>query len=276
MKFLEKDATIRLLLTSDIRGAVRLTRAAGWNQIPSDWERLLWLEPAGCFTLESGGHLAATTTVVCYGKELAWLGMVLTAPEFRRRGFAESLIGRALRFAECRSVETLKLDATETGMSLYQKFGFVEECEVHRWQRAPGSVAARETLPYVPDSLYDRTTFGGDRAALLAQLAKLGAASLPGEGYAMGRPGFSAAYFGPCLANSPASARRLLRWFLADHGEEHVFWDLFPTNKEAVGIAEEFGFTPVRRLVRMALSRAPGRAVSNQNEVFAIAGFELG
>src|SRR5258708_36823310 len=96
MKALEKDVTIRLLRPSDISGAMGLTRAAGWNQVPSDWKRLLSLGPEGCFTLESGGRLAATTTVVCYGRELAWVGMVLTAPEFRRRGFAGALIGGAL------------------------------------------------------------------------------------------------------------------------------------------------------------------------------------
>jgi GNAT superfamily N-acetyltransferase len=276
MKLLEKDATIRLLRPSDISGAIKLTRAAGWNQIPSDWERLLALDPEGCFTLESAGQMAATTTVVCYDRELAWLGMVLTAPEFRRRGFAESLIEKALRFVECRRVATVKLDATETGIRLYRRFGFVEECEVQRWQRAPEPVEGAEGLSYRPDFLYDRTRFGADRAALLSQLAELGAASLSGEGYAMGRPGFSASYFGPCLANSPASARRLLRWFLARHGEEHVFWDLFPANKEAVRLAQEFGFSPVRRLVRMALSRTSDCAIPNHTEVFAIAGFELG
>jgi GNAT superfamily N-acetyltransferase len=276
MKLPEKDATIRLLRTSDISGAIRLTRAAGWNQLPSDWKRLLMLEPDGCFTLESGGHVAATTTAVCYGRELAWLGMVLTAPEFRRRGFAESLMGSALQFVQGRGVATVKLDATDTGVGLYRKLGFVDECEIERWQRAPGPIQASEAMSYSPDFPYDRTSFGADRSALLTQLAGLGAASLPGEGYAMGRPGFTAAYFGPCLAKSTASARRLLRWFLADHGKSHVFWDLFPSNKEAVRIAEEFGFVPVRRLMRMALFNSPARPTANQAEIVAIAGFELG
>lgn len=276
MKLLEKDVMIRLLLPSDISGAIGLTRAAGWNQISADWQRLLSLEPEGCFTLESGGRVAATTTVVCYGRELGWLGMVLTAPECRRRGFAELLIARALQFAEGRRLATVKLDATEAGIGLYRKFGFVEECEVHRWRRAPGPVEAGEVLSYHPDVRFDQARFGADRSLLLARLAELGAASLPGEGYAMGRPGFSAAYFGPCLASSPASARRLLRWFLAGHGQEYIFWDLFPAHKEALRIAEEFGFAPVRRLVRMVLSATAARPIPDRAEVFAIAGFELG
>jgi GNAT superfamily N-acetyltransferase len=276
MKLLEKDTTIRLLLPSDISEAIKLTRAAGWNQLPGDWERLLSLEPEGCFALESGGHLAASTTVICYGKELAWVGMVLTAPEFRRQGFAESLIARALKFTERRGIATVKLDATDSGINLYRKFGFVEECEIQRWQRAPAPVGAREVLGYCPDPSYDCARFGVDRSALLAQLAEFGACSLPSEGYAMGRPGFLAWYFGPSVAKSPAAARRLLRWFLANHAAENVFWDLFPTNQKAVQIAQEFGFAPVRRLTRMALSRIPAPTIANHPDVFAIAGFELG
>jgi GNAT superfamily N-acetyltransferase len=214
LKPLTTDSTIRLLRPSDMTAAIGLTREAGWNQLPGDWERLLSIEPAGCFALESRGSLAATTTVVCYGNELAWIGMVLTASEFRRRGFAQLLMQRALEFAELRGVVTVKLDATEAGIDLYRKYGFVEECEVHRWQRVPRPVDGAEVLSYSPALAYDRERFGADRARLLARLAELGAVSLPGEGYAMCRPGALATYFGPCLTNSRASARRLLRCFL--------------------------------------------------------------
>jgi ribosomal protein S18 acetylase RimI-like enzyme len=255
---------VRRLCHSDLDGALRLTRAAGWNQLAADWERLLFLEPEGCFALE------------CYGKDLAWVGMVLTAPEFRRRGFAESLIVHALEFAESRKIANLKLDATDSGIELYRKYGFVDECEIERWHRNPGPVEPTEVSGYSPDHAYDQINFGADRTHLLRELAKSGAASIFREGYAMGRPGFSAAYFGPCVAKSGAVARRLLRWFLADHSNDPVFWDLFPANKEAVRIAGEFGFSPVRRLTRMVLSRAGAHRISNSPEVFAIAGFELG
>jgi GNAT superfamily N-acetyltransferase len=267
---------IRRLCPSDLDGVLRLTRAAGWNQLAADWERLLFLEPEGCFALECDGQIAASTTVLCYDKDLAWVGMVLTAPEFRRRGFAESLIVHALEFAESRKIANLKLDATDSGIELYRKHGFVAECEIERWRRNPGPIEPAEVSGYSPDPVYDQLNFGADRTHLLSELAKVGAASVPEEGYAMGRPGFSAAYFGPCVAKSGTVARRLLRWFLTDHSEEPVFWDLFPANKEAVRIAEEFGFSPVRRLTRMALSRASAHRIPNSADVFAIAGFELG
>ena len=267
---------IRRLCPSDLDGALRLTRAAGWNQLAADWERLLFLEPEGCFVLECDGQIAASTTVLCYGNDLAWVGMVLTAPEFRRRGFAESLIVHALEFAESRKIANLKLDATDSGIELYRKYGFVNECEIERWRRNPGPIEPAGVSPYSPDAVYDRMNFGADRTRLLKELAKLGAASILEEGYAMGRPGFLAAYFGPCVAKSGAVARRLLHWFLADNAAQPVFWDLFPANKEAVRIAEEFGFSPVRRLTRMVLSHAGAHRIPTSADVFAIGGFELG
>ena len=267
---------IRRLCPSDLDGALRLTRAAGWNQLAADWERLLFLEPEGCFVLECDGQIAASTTVLCYGNDLAWVGMVLTAPEFRRRGFAESLIVHALEFAESRKIANLKLDATDSGIELYRKYGFMNECEIERWRRNPGPIEPAGVSPYSPDAVYDRMNFGADRTRLLKELAKLGAASILEEGYAMGRPGFSAAYFGPCVAKSGAVARRLLHWFLADNAAQPVFWDLFPANKEAVRIAEEFGFSPVRRLTRMVLSHAGAHRIPTSPDVFAIGGFELG
>lgn len=275
MSVLEKGPAIGLLLPSQMEGALRLTRAAGWNQVRSDWERLLALEPEGCFALECDRELAASTTVLSYGRDLAWIGMVLTAPEFRRRGFAQALIERALQFAEARNIGTVKLDATDSGVGLYRKYGFEEECEIQRWRREPRPAGQRAALSYEPDPTYDRRHFGADRAELLAALAPLGAAALPGQGYAMGRTGFSAAYFGPCVAESVDAARTLLRWFLANRPGEPVVWDLFPANQESVGLAEEFGFTLARRLTRMTFS-ASRRQIPNSDKVFAIAGFELG
>jgi hypothetical protein len=51
------------------------------------------------------------------------------------------------------------------------------------------------------------------------------------------------------------------------------FWDLFPDNRNAVGIARAFGFTPQRHLLRMARGK---ELEQNIDATYAIAGFELG
>ncbi len=272
---------IRLLRPSDIPAAMRLKEAAGWNQTEQDWRNLLEVEPEGCFALECDGVLASTATAVCYGAELAWIGMVLTAPEFRGRGFARRLMQHTLEFLHRRGVAWIKLDATDMGRPLYLQLGFQDEAPIERW--ALESSDHRNAPPALPadfllDEALDREAFGADRGQVLRRLAGWEAVSLPGQGYALARPGSKALHFGPCVCRTPEAARLLLEYFLARHPGRPVFWDLLPGNQAALRLAQELGFHPRRRLVRMVLPGAAGAPplIRNDNLVYAIAGFEYG
>lgn len=267
---------IRRLYPSDVSDAMRLTAAAGWNQTEQDWLRILALAPEGCFCVECDGVVAATTTAICYNRELAWVGMVLTAHEYRGQGFARLLINRVLDFLDASAVSQIKLDATDMGIQLYRSVGFVDESRTERWARQPG--VSTQSLPLEPgfDLALDREVFSADRSLLLHQLARAGAVEVPKVGYAMRRPGKGARYFGPCIATSACAALRLVEWFLARHGGEQTYWDLLPENADAVRLATEFGFSPVRRLTRMTLPRDGAVIRPDSSHVFAIAGFEYG
>jgi ribosomal protein S18 acetylase RimI-like enzyme len=271
---------IRRLRAEDIPQAMRLKDAAGWNQTEQDWLNLIELEPEGCFALETDGQVVSTTTVVCYGRDLAWIGMVLTAPEYRGRGFARRLMQEALAYARAREVAWIKLDATDMGRPLYQSLGFQDEQIVERWVLEPrqAPACAPEVSPFVLDEELDRLAFGASRRAVLERLARWEAVSLPGCGYAMGRPGSQAFYFGPCVCRTVDSARRLLEYFLARHAAETIFWDLLHSNPAALELARRFGFQPRRRLVRMSLrGREDAQPLGNRDElVYALAGFEYG
>jgi GNAT superfamily N-acetyltransferase len=271
---------IRLLNRSDIPAVMELNRAAGWNQLEADWLRLLELEPEGCFVLLCDGRIAATATTVCYGRRLAWIGMVLTHPDFRRRGFGRRVTEEAIEYAERRAVEWIKLDATDMGRPLYLELGFEDEAPIERWKMVlPAADAARASpAPFQFDVALDREAFGAERSALLENLARGEAASIPGQGYIMARPGANAFSVGPCVARSPLTARTLLEWLFSKHAGEPVFWDLLPANEPAVSLARQFGFAPARRLVRMVRR---GRSAAepfqaNDSLVYAAAGFEYG
>jgi len=271
---------VRLLSERDLPALVALKDAAAWNQTGEDWRNLLRLSPAGCFGIDCDAALVATATAVCYADRLAWIGMVLTHPGYRGRGFARRLMQQALAWIEARGADWIKLDATDMGRPLYASLGFVDECPIERWGRPPGAAGRARALP--PASLcslsaLDCAAFGADRSALLEVLAPFGSAGADGA-YAMGRPGSKAAYFGPAVAISPDAARDLVAWYVAGHAGETVYWDILPANAAAVVLAREFGFAPLRRLVRMA---RPGRAgapafAHDDSKVFAIAGFEYG
>jgi GNAT superfamily N-acetyltransferase len=271
---------VRLLSTADIPAGMRLKEAAGWNQTAADWERVLALEPDGCFAIECDGHVRATTTAVCFGEELAWVGMVLTDAQYRGRGFARQLMEHTLAYLRGKRVAWIKLDATDMGRPLYERLGFHGEGTIERWMRQAGAVTARSGVvgPFEFDAALDRQAFGADRSRLLHVLAGLESASIAGTGFALGRPGARSAYFGPCVARSAGAARELLAWFLEKHGGESVYWDILPVNGDAVTLAREFGFEPVRRLARMALTGVenPPALHNDDTRVYAAAGFEFG
>src|SRR3984893_13956885 len=130
---LANQGNLRLLDTKDLIGAMELSRLAGWNQAQDDWEMMLRLDPLGCFAIEADDRIAATTTLLCYGNRLAWIGMVLTRPEYRRRGFARCLMESALKRAADLKIQSIKLDATLQGQPLYEKLGFKKLTIVQRW-----------------------------------------------------------------------------------------------------------------------------------------------
>src|ERR1700722_19494284 len=136
---------IRLLEPPDVPQARALSQSAGWNQTPEDWALAIEMNPVGCFAMELEGALVATTTTIRYGTDLAWIGMVLTHPEYRGRGFARALMQQVLEHLS--DVETIKLDATEMGAPLYRQYGFVGECAIERW-RGQGCAAPVEAQSF--------------------------------------------------------------------------------------------------------------------------------
>ncbi len=211
--------------------------------------------------MEADARIVATTTTIRYGGDLAWIGMVLTHPEYRGRGFARALMKQALD--HLRDAATVKLDATDMGIPLYRQFGFVEECPVERWLK-PARIAAPVAVDaYEPAAQLVGQAFGADRSALLKELATVEAACLP-DAFAMGR----GIRFGPCVSRSKEAAEALARWFLARHPNEPVLWDLFDPS-----LARSLGFERFRTLTRM--TRGCGLKADN-SLVYAGAGFEFG
>ncbi len=264
---------LRTLQPSDIPDLMALKAAAGWNQTEADWLRFLSYQPDGCFGMEDAGRVVASSTCMCYGDEMAWIGMVLTLPEYRGRGLGRKLTQMAVDHAGRRAV---RLDASDLGRPLYESMGFVEECKVERWRREPSPHTGEppEVEPVHWDPVLDTEIFGADRTRLLKELAKHDAASHR-SGYAFARDGSDTPSFGPCVAGSPADADQLLRWFVRLHGRVRATCtDLFPDNKSARALATQYGFRCFRSLTRMVLRPAEPRKPDPR--IYAISCFAWG
>jgi GNAT superfamily N-acetyltransferase len=284
---------LRLMSVADLPFADSVRAQAGWNQTLDDWKRFLAMEPDGCFVAEWNGARAGTATTTIYGTELAWIGMVLVHPDYRRRGIGQALLGRCVEYLRGRGVRCIKLDATPLGKPVYDRLGFKEEWTLTRWERGkPGP------RPIVPDSSarnwragdarlahsLDVAAFGVSRQRLLEALAPQSSGALVVEsasgcieGYGLIRNGSRAIYLGPVAAGSADIGLRLLEALMARCGESDegkIYWDAPDSNAVAVAWARQNGFSPQRTLTRMYLGEntAPGEP----QKQFALVGPELG
>lgn len=271
-------AILRRLAASEVPAALELSEEAGWNQTADDWHMLIDLAPNGCLAIEMDGKLAATTTLLCYGRRLAWIGMVLTRKSYRGRGFARRLLTQALTLADQMEIETVKLDATDQGQPLYERMGFRSEEVIERWTK-PGAGSATGMGDPVGDRppenwlMADHRAFGADRSDLLERLARRGQPFVMDGSYCLTRPGRQSHYLGPSVCDRPGTARALIERALLTAGNRDCSWDLFPKNVDAAAIARDLSFTPTRRLQRMVR----GKDLRAENDsIYAIAGFELG
>jgi predicted N-acetyltransferase YhbS len=282
----EMQIEVRLLQESDIPAALLLKELAQWNQTENDWLRLLRLEPSGCFCATFDGEVVATTTTTTYRPELAWIGMVLVDPKHRQLGIATRLMNAALEYVAKAGVQTVKLDATPAGCSLYRKLGFKDESLIERWAGIGGprevTCSSLDTSVRPKALVFDRHAFGAERSKLLAMLiddccvTPLVTTAADGDltGYGLARPGSAAVYAGPLLATSTDAAATLLDGLLSQVSGQRVYIDLNGNFDGGRKILTERGFVKQRDLVRMFYGQSSDAGSSPL--IFAIAGPELG
>jgi len=229
-------AGILALSEADLEALLRLSGSAHWNQNEADWRTMLQLGRGwGIHAVSADGKvgLAASTLVLPYGSDFAWVSMVLVLPECRRRGFASRLLRHALDALAAQGRAAV-LDATPAGHAVYVQEGFADSWGFARWRRearsGPPAGAAADGAPstraltdadWPAIEALDTPAFGAPRRALLRALARrLPQAARVVEqggrlrGFVLARDGREACQIGPLLASDEGTARALLVYAL--------------------------------------------------------------
>lgn len=287
------ESKLRELNLDDLPAAQELSASAGWNQDAKDWSMMLQFGRGWGIDAPDGQgriQLAASVVVLPYGEQFAWTSMVLVLPEFRRRGFAQTLLRHALVYLAAQGRAAV-LDATPAGHAVYVQEGFADTWGFARYRREPGvplqgPAAGPATRPLVErdwpaiDAL-DRVAFGASRLPLLRRLAQRlpqAARVLEQEGrlrgYVLGRDGREAQQIGPLLADAPDVAQRLLHDALQPLLGEAVYVDLLDRHTAALNGLQPQGFVFQRPFMRMVhgTDAAPG----DPAPIVLAAGPELG
>ncbi|MDC0275453.1 GNAT family N-acetyltransferase [Verrucomicrobiales bacterium] len=250
-----EESKIRLLSFDDFPFAQTVRKIAGWNQTDTDWRRLVEHAPEGCFLIEHDGKPAGTATTTSYGTDLAWIGMVLVHPEFRRLGLATALLNHCLNYLLVeKKVRCVKLDATPDGQKVYEKLGFQVEYGLARWERnsEPFDENPNRGQIEIPSYKLDHIAFGADRSKFLDQMLQNSSRSISiDECFGTIREGMSAAYLGPVISDDRKIGERIISDLISTSPSSHIFWDIFDDNPDAIRLAESLGFIKQRKLIRM-------------------------
>ena len=151
-----------------LEGAVELSRQVKWPHRRDDWE-LAHSVSRGIVALEEG-RVVATIMMTPYGDDAAAINMVIVDAAMRGRGLGRKMMEEALAKAGER---TCCLAATQEGLPLYEKLGFVTTGEIVQHQgealsvSAPDSVSWAESGDLARLEALDREAFGHDRSALM-------------------------------------------------------------------------------------------------------------
>jgi len=287
MKSPEPAISVRPMRQEDIPFGLKLSRAAGWNQTEADWNMLFQHGAAGSQVAYYDGVLAGTVTLVSYQDRFRWVGMMLVADEFQRRGIGRALLTTALE--RLKDSETAFLDATPAGKRLYDSLGFKEVYGLARCLRRHGPTPVRTEIPVKPVSnkilldlyKYDIPTFGAERSPILSALYQRAPhlAFYSGEngavsGYCLGRTGRQFTQIGPIIADRLEIAQALLLTALQNCAQEEVIVDT-PLHQSGWNqFLSDIGFKIQRPFTRMKIGEF--ELPEDHALQLAIAGPEMG
>jgi GNAT superfamily N-acetyltransferase len=211
-------------MTSEhLDGAVELSRQVKWPHRSQDWE-LAQSVSRGVVALNEE-RVVATIMMTPYGDDAATINMVIVDASMRGRGLGRKMMEEALANAGGR---TCYLVATQEGLPLYEKLGFVTTGEIVQHQgealpvAAPAHVSWSESGDHARLGVLDRESYGHDRSALMQVLrerAKFAVIRDEGEVQAFGviRPFGRGLVIGPVVARNDIEAKTLIDFLLAHH-----------------------------------------------------------
>ena len=270
--------TLGVLTSATQAMLAELVAGSGWNQTAQDWA---FFARAGTVfgVRDAQGRIVASGAVLPLGEKVAWISMILVAPEARGQGLGSAVFAHCLRAVQSAG-RTAYLDATPAGQRIYSQFGFSAQWPLTRWQRdGQGAVDAAAPDPQNADidslTALDAQALGAPRPALLAEfLAREHSFCVHSpQGFALIRRGRIAHQIGPLLARDADSASVLLQRALqALPG--NVFIDVPDARDVLCHQLRAAGFVAQRGLVRMMAGSHPLRGQTDL--IHAIAGPEFG
>ena len=269
------NLTIRAMTTADTAFAVEMTDIEKWGNLRSDFERLVALEPKGCFVACYGDRPVGMISSIRYG-DFAFLGSLIVRQSERGQGIGGRLMRHAMAHLKATGVRTIELDGEMRATPLYRRLGFVDKYLSLRFVRPAGGTAALGTGEDVSGKIlgqkalkeiiaFDRKQTGLDRSRLLQRFGEEfpESAFVAGEGniraYGFVRPVAGGYAIGPLVSSDTESTRTILKVMLTRFGDQGLQIGVpearsdTKANQVATDLLLEYGFTARPPSLRMYL-----------------------
>jgi GNAT superfamily N-acetyltransferase len=278
------EPVLRRMTPEDVPQIREMYPKIGWNHSSSQLRANITWAGAGSFCLELAGKLLGTANVISYGADLAWIGMVVTDPDYQRRGFARRLMRAAMDYCEINGIKTIMLDASELGYGLYESLGFRPLYRIETWTGLPQNISPPDNIrPMTVADLssvvaLDTRLFGLPRPQMLRWLQGFGGWVAVTNGLLNGyvfAPAGESNRVGPWYHHNPQGADALLQAALSSFaGQTSVRLDIPETNDYARALAGRYGLSTQRGCVRMLWGETP--PPGKMTEQYAIISFATG
>jgi len=220
--------TFETMTPDHLDGAVVLSKQAGWPHRRDDWALVLALSK-GVVALEDGA-VVGTAMATPLGDDVATINMVIVDETMRGRGVGRKLMQAALDAATGR---TCLLVATQDGLPLYEKLGFVANGEIIQHQGVVAEVEAPQNVDWASARDFphlvslDHQATGHDRGALMQILNKAASFAVIRNGeqiiaFAGIREFGRGKVIGPVVAKTDNDARSLIDFLLAENAGKFI------------------------------------------------------
>lgn len=278
---------ICIMTAADIAFAVSLTDRESWGNISADFERLIALEPNGCFIAREKGERVGMISTTTYG-DYAFVGSLIVLPDRRSRGIGEALMRHAVEHLQSIGIACIELDATFPAAPLYRRIGFRDKYLSLRFLRPAGNDSASDSPPApvgnidhlidtVPD--IDKRLTGLDRSRVLTRLVTeypesvfAKASPVPG-GYAIAYPrSGNRVSIGPLVAADDSTAEYILDRIIGSYASRDIGVGMPETQLSASDMLRKRGFLyqpPSLRMYR-------GQRRRYEDHIYAIVSAEKG
>lgn len=169
---MDEATIVRHMHESDLNFAAERTANEGWTtEARTEFEGFLAHDPHGCLVAEVGGQRLGICVATPYGKA-GFIGELIVAQEWRRRGIGQHLMERAICYLHGRGVQRVFLDGVPLAVPLYERLGFRKIARSLRFVGTMTGSAHRDVRPMNAEDLpavlkLDYEAFGADRGFFL-------------------------------------------------------------------------------------------------------------